>query len=49
MTSAVAAHEAGHVLVGLATGRKVVEVWVRGKEDCVKFAPFRRRGGARGN
>ena len=41
MTSAIAVHEAGHVLVGLKTGRKVVEVWVRGKEDCVKFEPFR--------
>ncbi len=41
MTSAVAVHEAGHVLVGLKTGRKVVEVWVRGNEGCVEFAPFR--------
>jgi hypothetical protein len=41
MTSAVAAHEAGHVLVGLNTGRKVVKVWVRGKEGCVEFEPFR--------
>jgi hypothetical protein len=40
-TSAVAIHEAGHVLVGLKTGRKVVEVWVRGKEGCVEFEPFR--------
>ena len=23
------------------TGRKVVEVWVRGKEGCVEFEPFR--------
>jgi hypothetical protein len=41
MTSAVALHEAGHVLVGLKTGRKVVEVWVRGNEGCVEFEPFR--------
>jgi hypothetical protein len=30
MTSAVPAHEAGHVLVGLKTGRKLLRVWVRG-------------------
>ena len=41
MTSRVAFHEAGHVLVGLMTGRKVVEGWVRGKEGCVEFEPFR--------
>jgi hypothetical protein len=41
MTSEVAVHEAGHVLVGLNTGRKVVEVWVRGNEGCVEFEPFR--------
>jgi hypothetical protein len=35
MTSTVAVHEAGHVLVGLNTGRKVVEVWVWDNEDCV--------------
>jgi hypothetical protein len=39
--SASAVHEAGHVLVGLSTGRRVVEVWVRGKEGCVDFEPFR--------
>jgi hypothetical protein len=31
MTSEVAAHEAGHVLVGLKTGRKLLRVWVRGR------------------
>ena len=41
MTSAVAAHEAGHVLVGLKTGRKLLHVWVRGNEGCVEFGPFR--------
>jgi hypothetical protein len=41
MTSTVAFHEAGHVLLALMTGRKVVEVWVRGKEGCVEFEPFR--------
>jgi hypothetical protein len=41
MTSAVAAHEAGHVLVGLKTGRKLLQVWVRGNEGCVEFGPFR--------
>jgi hypothetical protein len=41
MTSAVAAHEAGHVLVGLKTGRKLLRVWVRGGEGCVEFEPFR--------
>ena len=44
MTSAVAIHEAGHVLIGLKAGRKLLRVWVRGKEGCVKFEPFRRRG-----
>jgi hypothetical protein len=33
--------EAGHALVGLMTGRKVVEAWVRGKEGCVEFEPLR--------
>ncbi len=41
MTSEVAVHEAGHPLVGLKTGRRVVEMWVRGKEGCVEFEPFR--------
>ncbi len=41
MTSAVAVHEAGHVLVGLKTGRKLLRVWVQGKEGCVEFEPFR--------
>src|SRR5262245_40173539 len=41
MTSEVAAHEAGHVLVGLKTGRKLLRVWVGGKEGCVEFEPFR--------
>jgi hypothetical protein len=41
MTSRVAVHEAGHALVGLMTGRKVVEVWVESKEGCVEFEPFR--------
>jgi hypothetical protein len=41
MTSRIAFHEAGHVLVGVMTGRKVVEVWVRGKEGRVEFEPFR--------
>jgi hypothetical protein len=41
MASRIAIHEAGHVLVGLMTGRKVVEGWVRGKEGCVEFEPFR--------
>ena len=41
MTNAVAVHEAGHVLVGLNTGRKLLCVWVRGKEGCVEFEPFR--------
>ncbi len=41
MTSAVAVHEAGHVLVGLKTGRKLLQVWVRGSEGCVDFEPFR--------
>jgi hypothetical protein len=41
MTSAVAVHEAGHVLVGLKTGRKLLQVWFRGKEGCVEFEPFR--------
>ncbi len=40
-TSAVAIHEAGHVLVGLETGREIVAVWVRGKEGCVEFELFR--------
>jgi hypothetical protein len=35
MTNAVAVHEAGHVLVGLNTGRKLLQVWVRGNEGCV--------------
>src|SRR5690242_7308772 len=41
MTSAVAVHEAGHVLVGLKTRRKLLRVWVRGGEGCVEFGPFR--------
>jgi hypothetical protein len=41
MTSAVAIHEAGHVLVGLKTGRELLQVWVRGDEGCVEFEPFR--------
>jgi hypothetical protein len=41
MTSAVAVHEAGHALVGLNTGRKLLRVWVRGGEGCVEFEPFR--------
>src|SRR5215831_13209446 len=41
MTSRIAFHEAGHVFVGLMTGRKVVEVWLEGKEGCVEFEPFR--------
>jgi hypothetical protein len=41
MTSRVAFHEAGHVLVGVMTGRKIVEVWVEGKEGCVEFEPLR--------
>jgi hypothetical protein len=41
MTSAVAVHEAGHVLVGTDTGRKLLRVWVRGGEGCVQFEPFR--------
>jgi hypothetical protein len=41
MTSAVAIHEAGHALVGLKTGRKLLRVRVRGKEGCVEFEPFR--------
>jgi hypothetical protein len=41
MTSAVAIHEAGHVLVSLKTGRKLLQVWVRGGEGCVDFEPFR--------
>jgi hypothetical protein len=41
MTSAVAVHEAGHALVGLNTRRKLLRVWVRGKEGCVEFEPFR--------
>jgi hypothetical protein len=41
MASAVAVHEAGHVLVGLNTGRKLLRVWVRGKEGCGEFEPFR--------
>jgi hypothetical protein len=40
MTSRVAVHEAGHVLVGLMNGRQVVEVWVEGKGGCVEFEPF---------
>ncbi len=40
MTSAVAVHEAGHVLVGLKTGRELLEVWVQGNEGCVDFEPF---------
>jgi hypothetical protein len=40
-TSEVAAHEAGHVLVGLKTGRKLLRVWVRGGAGCVEFEPFR--------
>ena len=40
MTSAVAVREAGHVPVGLTTGRKL-QVWVRGGEGCVEFEPFR--------
>ena len=41
MTSEVALHEAGHVLVGLNTRRKLLRVWVRGGEGCVDFEPFR--------
>lgn len=41
MTSAVAVHEAGHVLVGLKTRRKLLRVWVQGREGCVEFEPFR--------
>jgi hypothetical protein len=41
LTSAVAVHEAGHALIGLKTGRKLVRVWVRGGEGCVEFEPFR--------
>src|SRR5262249_39914327 len=41
MTSAVAVHEAGHVLVGLKTGRKLLQVWVRGGEGCVDFEACR--------
>jgi hypothetical protein len=41
MTSEVAVHEAGHVLVGLKTVRKLLRVWVRGGEGCVEFEPFR--------
>src|SRR5262245_40826146 len=41
MTNAVAVHEAGHVLVGLKTGRKLLRVWVRGGEGCVDFEAFR--------
>ena len=41
MTIAVAVHEAGHVLVGLNTGRKLLRVWVRDGEGCVEFEPFR--------
>jgi len=41
MTSEVAVHEAGHFLVGLKIGRKVVDVWVQGKEGCVEIEPFR--------
>src|SRR5262249_15532651 len=33
--------EAGHALVGLKTGRKLLQVWVRGGEGCVEFQPFR--------
>jgi hypothetical protein len=40
--SAVAVHEAGHVLVGLKTGRKLLQVWVRSAEGSVDFEPFRR-------
>jgi hypothetical protein len=41
MTSEVAVHEAGHFLVGLKTGRKLLQVWVRGGEGCVEFEAFR--------
>ncbi len=41
MASVVAVHEAGHLLVGLKTGRKLLQVWVRGDEGCVEFEPFR--------
>jgi hypothetical protein len=41
MVSAVAFHEAGHALVGLKTGRKLLRVWVRGGEGCVDFEEFR--------
>jgi hypothetical protein len=41
MTNTIAVHEAGHVLVGLTTGRKLLQVWVRGNEGCVDFEPFR--------
>jgi hypothetical protein len=40
MTSA-AVHEAGHVLVGLNTGRKLLQMCVRGNEGCVDFEPYR--------
>jgi hypothetical protein len=40
MASAVAVHEAGHVLVGMRTGRKLLQVWVRGCEGCVEFEAF---------
>jgi hypothetical protein len=41
MTSEVAVHEAGHVLVGLKTRRKLLRVWVQCGEGCVEFGPFR--------
>jgi hypothetical protein len=41
----VAGYEAGHFLVGLKIGRKVVDVWVQGKEGCVEIEPFRWRRG----
>jgi CheY-like chemotaxis protein len=34
MTSRVVVHEAGHALVGLMTGRRVVEVWVEFEPFC---------------
>jgi hypothetical protein len=35
-----AVHEAGHVVVGLATGRKVLSVGVRGEEGLADFEPW---------
>ena len=40
MASAVAVHEAGHVLVGLKTGRKLLQVRVWGGAACSPIGGF---------